>query len=192
MELAPVQYVGTCRQTRPHRMPLPIFRDLSRISLSERVYAMQTAKQLSVLLVNKPGRLADMLTALSKEKVNLQALCVMDSGGRGMVRFVPDDVESAIEVLGKMNIRYEINDVLLVDLPNQPGGFPHLCERLAIEHLNLDYGYCAFNASGKVKGGVSAVIKVNDLAKASRILSENTNGRHKRLPMRRPVKVAMG
>ena len=30
---------------------------------------MQTAKQLSVSLVNKPGRLADMLVALNKGKV---------------------------------------------------------------------------------------------------------------------------
>jgi hypothetical protein len=166
--------------------------NLSKISLSERVNTMQTVKQLSISLVNKPGRLADMLTAMSKEKVNFQALCVMDSGGRGMVRFVPDDVESAIAVLDQMNVRYEINDVLLADLPNQSGGFRHFCERLAIEHLNIDYAYCSFNGSGKTKGGVSAVIKVNDLAKAQRILGVSVNGRHKRLAMRRPVKVAIG
>ena len=154
---------------------------------------MQTAKQLSVSLVNKPGRLADMLAAMSKEKVNFQALCVMDSGGRGMVRFVPENVESAIAVLDQMNVRYEINDVLLAVLPNQPGGFRHLCERLAVEHLNIDYAYCSFNGTGKTKGsGVSAVIKVNDLAKAQRIIGVTVNGRHKRLPMRRPVKVAVG
>ena len=153
---------------------------------------MQTAKQLSVSLVNKPGRLADMLTALSKEKVNFQALCVMDSGGRGMVRFVPDNVESAIAVLDQLNVHYEIIDVLLADIPNQAGGFRHVCERLANEHLNIDYAYCSFNCSGKAKGGVSAVIKVNDLAKARRIIGVNVNGRHKRLPMRRPVKVAVG
>ncbi len=171
----------------------PIFEcNLSRISHSERVNAMQTVKQLSVSLVNKPGRLADMLTAMSKVKVNFQALCVMDSGGRGMVRFVPDNLESAIAVLDQMNVRYEINDVLLADIPTQPGGFRHVCERLAIEHLNLDYAYCSFNSSGKTKSGVSAVIKVNDLAKAQRIIGVNVNGRHKRLPMRRPVKVAIG
>jgi hypothetical protein len=153
---------------------------------------MQTVKQLSVSLVNKPGRLADMLASLSKEKVNFQALCVMDSGGRGMVRFVPDNVESAIAVLDFMNVRYEINDVLLAELPNQPGGFRHLCERLATEHLNIDYAYCSFNTSGKTKAGVSAVIKVNDLAKAQRIIGVSVNGRKKRLPMRRPVKVALG
>ena len=35
---------------------------------------MQTSKQLSVTLVNKPGRLATMLGALTKEKVGLRAL----------------------------------------------------------------------------------------------------------------------
>lgn len=153
---------------------------------------MQTAKQLSVSLVNKPGRLADMLTALSKEKVDFLALCVMDSGGRGVVRFVPEDFQAAAAVLTQLNLRYEINDVLLAEVPTQQNGFSHLCERLALEHLNIDYAYCSFNGSGKTKGGVSAVIKVNDLAKAQRIMSENLNGRHRRLPMRRPLKVAVG
>ena len=64
---------------------------------------MQTAKQLSVSLVNKPGRLAVMLAALSKEKVNFRALSVMDSGDRGTVRFVPDDSVKAGHVLDELN-----------------------------------------------------------------------------------------
>ena len=43
---------------------------------------MQMAKQLSVPLVNKPGRLAAVLTALAKEKVAFRAFSVMDSGTR--------------------------------------------------------------------------------------------------------------
>ncbi len=34
---------------------------------------MQTAKQLSVTLANKPGRLAALLTALTKDKVTYRA-----------------------------------------------------------------------------------------------------------------------
>ena len=67
---------------------------------------MQTAKQLSVSLVNKPGRLVAMLGALGKEKVNFRALSVMDSGERGTVRFVPDDAAVAIKVLEDNNIRF--------------------------------------------------------------------------------------
>lgn len=145
---------------------------------------MQTAKQLSVSLVNKPGRLADMLAALGKGKVTFRALAVMDSGTRGAVRFVPDDVELAMSVLEKVNVRCDAADVLLVEIPSQPGGFRKICERLAAEHLNIDYAYCSFNGAGKAKGGAVAVVKVNDLAKAQRLLSENGAGQ-KRLPFRR-------
>jgi hypothetical protein len=151
---------------------------------------MQTAKQLSVSLVNKPGRLAAMLVALNKEKVNFRALSVMDSGDRGTVRFVPDSVAAATKVLEGMNLRFEAADVLLVDVPNQNGAFRKMCERLAADHLNIDYAYCSFASEGKAKGGVLAAIKVNDLAKAQKVLGENGSASNRRkLPVRRPMRV---
>jgi len=152
--------------------------------LYERAMAMQTAKQLSVSLVNKPGRLATLLTALSKAKVNLRALSVMDSGDRGTLRFVPDDADTAKGVLEKSNLRFDTGDVLLADVPNQPGAFRNICEKLAAEHLNIDYAYCSFNYRG---GGAMAVIKVNDLAKAQRVLSENGATSRRTRQGRRPV-----
>jgi hypothetical protein len=156
------------------------------LNLYERISEMQTAKQLSVSLVNKPGRLADMLAAMGQGKVTLQALAVMDSGERGTVRFVPDDIALAMSLLEGLSIRYDVSDVLLVEVPGQSGGFRKICERLAVEHLNIDYAYCSFNEDGRAKGGVLAVIKVNDLAKAQRLLSESNTAR-KRRPIRRPV-----
>jgi hypothetical protein len=149
---------------------------------------MQTAKQLSVSLVNKPGRLAAMLAALSKGKVSFEALAVMDSGDRGTVRFVPDQQQfaAATEVLDRLNVRYEASDVLLVEVPNQPGAFRKICERLAAEHLNIDYAYASFARRG-AKGGGSAVIKVNNPLKAQKIIGENgAPVSRKKLPVRCP------
>jgi hypothetical protein len=147
---------------------------------------MQTAKQLSVSLVNKPGHLVAMLAALNKNKVNFRALAVMDSGDRGTVRFVPDNLAAGTEVLEKASIRFDVADVLLVDVPSQPGAFRKICERLAADHLNIDYAYSSFNGEKGSKGGL-AVIKVNDLAKAQRVLSENGATSDRRKPGRRPV-----
>jgi len=147
---------------------------------------MQTAKQLSVRLVNKPGRLAAMLDAMSKGKVSFRALVVMDSGDRGTVRFVPDDFQKATEVLKKINVRYEAADVLLADISKQPGGFRKVCERLATDHLNIDYAYCSFGSELGAKGGGIAVIKVNSLAKAQKVLGENGTPRRRQI-VRRPV-----
>jgi len=149
---------------------------------------MQTAKQLSVTLVNKPGRLASMLTALSKEKVGFRALAVMDSADRGTVRFVPEDFAFAAEILTRNNIRFETADVLLAEIPNQAGGFRKVCERLAAEHLNIDYAYCAFGAERGFRGGGLAVIRVNDLAKAQKVLADNAGAAKRKSALRRPVR----
>jgi hypothetical protein len=78
--------------------------------------------------------------------------------------------------------------VLLVEIPAQSGGFRKICERLATEHLNIDYAYCSFDTGGKAKGNVMAVIRVNDLAKAQRVLGENGMPARKRMmTFRRPV-----
>jgi hypothetical protein len=155
---------------------------------------MQTAKQLSVSLVNKPGHLVAMLAALNKEKVNFRALAVMDSGTRGTVRFVPDNFVAATKVLEKSSIRFEPADVLLMEVPSQAGAFRKICERLAAEHLNIDYAYTSFNSGGGSKAGVLAVIKVNDLTKAQRVLGENgtTAARlaRRRQPVRRQTQLA--
>jgi hypothetical protein len=150
---------------------------------------MQTAKQLSVSLINKPGRLVDVLTALTRGKVTLRALTVMDAHDRGAIRLVPNngDIEAATKILDQMNVHHESADVLLVELPSHAGGFRRICEKLAAEHLNIDYAYCSFNGGGKPGGGAVAIFKVNDLAKAQRVLGENGNGRKKTLTFRRLV-----
>ena len=149
---------------------------------------MQTAKQLSVNLVNKPGRLAAMLVALNKGKVGLRALSVMDTGDRGTLRFVPDDFVTAREVLSRASVHFEVTDVLVIDVQSQSGAFRKICERLAADHLNINYAYSSFDSGQGVRGGALAVIKVNDLTKAQRVLSENGNSAARRkLPRRRPV-----
>ena len=151
---------------------------------------MQTAKQLSVSLVNKPGRLVAMLAALNKGKVNFRALSVMDSGNRGTVRFIPENLGAAVSVLEGINVRAESTDVLVVDVPSHPGAFRKICERLAADHLNIDYAYCSFTP-GKARGGV-AVIKVNDLLRAQKVLGENGSAPARRnLPIRRPARGRM-
>ncbi len=147
---------------------------------------MLSAKHVTVKLANRPGRLTSVLSALTKEKVDLLALSVSDPGDRGTLRFVPDDFALAKSALETLNVKYEVTDVLLAEVPNQNGAFRRMCERLAAEHLNIDFVYC-----GKgTRGGLLAVIKVNDLAKAQRLLSEAaSNGKERiRRRERRPVR----
>ncbi len=151
---------------------------------------METAKQFSVQLVNKPGRFASILSALNKEKVVIRAFSVMDSGNRGTLRMVPDDPALASSALETINIRFDTSDVLMVEISHHSGGLPKVCQRLAEEHLNVDYAYGSLNSPVGAKGSSMAVVKVNDLGKAQRVLSEtaSSNGaRRKKRPGRRPA-----
>jgi len=147
---------------------------------------MQIAKQLSAFLVNEPGRLSIMLNAMNKSKIILRALSVMDCGGRGTIRFVPDDFDSAVGVLEAINVRYEAAEVLLADVSSHPNAICKICSRLADEHLNIDYAYSSLSSERGTRGGGTVVVKVNDLAKAERLLSANGSSRRK-TPGRRPV-----
>lgn len=151
---------------------------------------MRTGKQLSVPLANRPGRLSAVLAALAKEKVRVDAFCVMDSDTHSVLRLIPDNVEKAGKALSSINLEFETTDVLLVELNGQTGGMPRVCQRLADEKMNIDYTYGSVTGRG-AKGGGLGVIRVNDLAKAQRVLAEGAGAgiakpKNKR-PIRRPV-----
>lgn len=145
---------------------------------------METTKQVSVFLENKPGRLANVLSALAKEKVNVTALTVMDSHEHSVLRLVTSDPARTVEVLDALNVGHAESDVLLVELRNQPGALAHVCEQLGAEHINIEYCYAS---SGGRNGRVFGIFKVSDTTKAMRQLGNN-NGTARRRVETRPLR----
>ena len=146
---------------------------------------METTKQISVFLENKPGRLANVLLALAREKVNITALTVMDSHEHNVLRFVADDLDETRGVLKEMSIPFAETEVVLVELRNQPGELAHVCEVLGSEHVNIEYAYCS---SGGRNGKTVGIFKVSNAAKASRILGESPNNSARRRLQQRPLR----
>jgi len=144
---------------------------------------METAKQVSIFLENKPGRLANVLSALAKEKVNVTALTVMDSREHNVMRVVTNDGTKTVQVLKGMGIPFAETEVLLVDLKNQPGALAHVCEVLAGDHINIDYCYAS---SGGRNGQVYGIFKVSNTDRAKQLLGGGgtNNKRAERRPLR--------
>jgi hypothetical protein len=149
------------------------------------VTTVPTTKQITVFLENKPGRLANVLSSLAREKVNLTALSVMDRHEHNVLRIVPDDTAQAAKVLSGLNIPFTEAEVLLVELRNQPGALARVCETLAGEHIAIDYAYCS---SGGRNGRVFGVFKVSNTDKATRVLGESGNNVARRRAEARPVR----
>ena len=146
---------------------------------------MPTTKQITVFLENKPGRLANVLSSLAREKVNLTALSVMDRHEHNVLRLVPDNAAQATKILRGLNIQFAEAEVLLVELRNQPGALAHVCEVLAGEHIGIDYAYCS---SGGRNGRVFGIFKVSNTEKAMRVLGEGGNNVGRRRAEPRPVR----
>src|ERR1700730_16148232 len=131
---------------------------------------MQTTKQITVFLENKPGRLANVLAALATEKVNITALSVMDKHEHSVLRLTTDDPPKTNQVIQKLNTPFTEAEVLVVELKNQPGALSHVCEVLAKEHINIDYAYCS---SGGRNGKVVGIFKVSNTDKAMRVIGQS-------------------
>jgi hypothetical protein len=142
---------------------------------------VQTTKQITVFLENKPGRLANILAALASEKVNVSALTVMDKHEHGVLRLTSDDPAKTARVIQNLNMRCTEADVLMVELRNQPGALSRVCEMLAAAHINIDYAYCS---SGGRNGKVMGVFRVSNTEKAMRILGASPNTSSRRLEKR--------
>jgi hypothetical protein len=143
---------------------------------------VERAKQITVFLENKPGRLANVLSALARDKVNIIALSVMDKHEHGVLRVVTDDAAKSAQVIQAMNTPCTESDVILVELRNQPGALAHVCETLAAEHIAIEYAYCS---SGGRNGKVFGIFKVSNAEKASKILlTAGNNKRQERRQLR--------
>jgi len=144
---------------------------------------MKVERQFSVFLVNKPGVLAQICQALAEKKINIKALTLVDSQEHGVLRVVVEDAARAARVLQDTDVPVTEAEVLCVEMPNRPGAMAGVCNRLADEHININYAYCTTGAKG---GKAVGVFKIGDLKKAQRVL-QNPRPQRKRRPVRRPT-----
>jgi len=128
---------------------------------------MREMTQFSIFLVNKPGVLASVTNELTRARVNLIALTLLDSLEHGVLRIICDKPDLAREVLGRTHDRWTETDVLVIELKNEPGAFAAVAQDLADQHVNISYAYATAGAS---HGRTTAVFKVADMKKAAKVL----------------------
>ena len=129
---------------------------------------MATAKQLSVVLTNKPGRLAELCGLLADAKVNIVALAVLENADMGVVRLVADKPKDAAKTLKENGVPFQTDDVLVVKLPNKVGIMAQVAAKLAAKKVNINYVYGSTGATG---GKTTVVLSVDKKAAAAKALA---------------------
>jgi hypothetical protein len=141
---------------------------------------MQVMKQFSIFMVNKPGVLAQVLSELAKNSINIVAMTLMDSAEHGVLRVVLNKPDLVHEILTKLNLTFNETNVLCVNLANKAGALASVVEKLAKHHVNITYAYVTAGARG---GRTTGVLKVSDIKKASKLLEAHLKQKMKAEPM---------
>jgi hypothetical protein len=148
---------------------------------------MEFVHEVTAYLENKPGRLAKICSALAQEKVDIRALSVMETEGPSVLRFVPTELEATKTVLTKLGTEFRLAEVLAVPLENRTGALAKVLERLAAEHINVEYAYVStISSPGKTLG----IFHTSNPKRANQVLSEQANAvgpAGRSAPRRRPL-----
>ena len=125
------------------------------------------AKQLSVFIENREGRLDEVLAVIKAANVNILSLSLADTSEYGLLRLIVSDPAAADAALKASGFSSMLTDVLVVRLANKVGSLQAFLSDLARTEINLEYMY---GLTIEKEGKASLVIKASDLAKASAIL----------------------
>jgi hypothetical protein len=99
------------------------------------------AKQVSVFLENKSGRLNEVAQILGNAGINISAFTVADTSDFGVLRLIVSEPEKACEVLKENRFSVRTTDVVLVNSPNKPGALSRMLEILNSEGIFIEYLY---------------------------------------------------
>ena len=114
------------------------------------------AKQLSVFLENKSGRLTEVTDVLGEAGVNLSAM-----------RCIVSDPDKAYQVLKAAHFAVKITDVIGFVCPNTSGSLAKVMRYLSEAGVFIEYMYSF--ANGDV---AHVIIRPTDLESCERILAE--------------------
>ena len=131
-----------------------------------------TAKQLSVFIENRKGRLGEVLHVLKENDVNIFSLSLADTTEYGLLRVIVNNPEKAREVLIDAGFSSMLTDVLIIKIPHVAGSLQTILEVIADNGVNIEYMY------GLSVGAedASVVMKTNDLDLACSVLKSANIG----------------
>ncbi len=128
-----------------------------------------TVKQISVFLENKPGKLAEFVSVLRQNKIDMRALSIAEAPDFGIVRVIVTDSYNTACILKEAGYVFSITPVLAVAIPDEPGSLSSILNLLAQNGINLEYSY-AFTS--RHKDLAYMIFRVADEEKAAEILTE--------------------
>ncbi len=125
--------------------------------------------QLSVLLEDKPGELANFIKLLMDNKIFIRALTVAKTSEYGLLLILVDKPEQCVDLLDENNFTLSTTEVIAVRLNDNPNALYEIPKTLGDNKINIDYFY-----STLVKEEALLILRIEDqiIEEALNILKE--------------------
>lgn len=126
------------------------------------------AKQLSVFIENRKGRLGEVLSVLKENGVNILSLSLADTTEYGLLRLIVNKPELGKQKLAEDGFSSILTDVIVLKITHQAGSLQGLIKILSDSDVNVEYMY------GLSIDGDEAyvVLKASDVAKAEEVFNK--------------------
>ena len=126
------------------------------------------AKQLTVFIENRSGRLSEVLNVLKENDVNILSLSLADTTEFGLLRLIVNNAEMGKEKLRENGFSSLLSDVSIIKIPHQVGSLQALLGSIDENGVNIEYMY------GLSIDGDEAyvVLKSSNVNKVDEILTE--------------------
>ena len=130
------------------------------------------AKQLTVFIENRTGRLAEVLGVLREHNVNILSLSLADTTDFGLLRLIVDDAVTGKEMLTAKGFSSLLSDVSIIKIPHEVGSLQELLKIIDKNGVNIEYMYGLSVKSNDA----FIVLKASDSKKVDEILTANGVG----------------
>ena len=97
---------------------------------------------LTVILQNRPGTLADAAEAIGRAGINIDGACGFPAGNEGVFHVLVEDAQGARQAVEQagLEVRGE-REVLVTPVENRPGAGGEIMRKIADAGVNVDLVY---------------------------------------------------
>ena len=127
------------------------------------------AKQLTVFIENRLGRLSEVLSVLKENDVNILSLSLADTTEFGLLRLIVDNAAHGKEKLSENGFSSLLSDVSIIRIPHKVGSLQNLLKAIEKGGVNIEYMYGLSIESDQAY----VVLKASDAEKLDKVLAEN-------------------
>ena len=125
------------------------------------------AKQLTVFIENRTGRLCEVLNVLKQNNVNILSLSLADTTEYGLLRLIVDQPALGKEKLSENGFSSLLSEVSIIKIPHKAGSLQELLKAIEEGGVNIEYMY-GLSIEGEE---AYVVLKASDAEKIETIFS---------------------